>query len=76
MKVDALLMAPPEQVRARAEALAATGFDGLFTFEGPHDVFFPLVLAARTGCDLYTSVADAFPRSPIHLAHRGSGEDR
>lgn len=70
MKVDALLMAPPDQVTARAEALAATGVDGLFTFEGPHDVFLPLALAAGTGCELYTNVAIAFPRSPMHLAHQ------
>lgn len=70
MKVDALLLAPPDQAEARAEALAATGVDGLFTFEGPNDVFLPLVLAARTGLDLYTNVAIAFPRSPMHLAHQ------
>lgn len=69
MKVDTLLLAPPAQVRARAEALAATGVDGLFTFEGPHDVFLPLAVAADLGCDLYTNVAIAFPRSPMHLAH-------
>ena len=69
MKLDALLLAPPDQVRARAEALAATGIDGLFTFEGPHDVFLPLAMAADLGCDLYTNVAIAFPRSPMHLAH-------
>lgn len=70
MKIDALLLAPPRQIRARAEQLAATGVDGLFTFEGPHDVFLPLALAAETGCDLYTNVAIAFPRSPMHLAHQ------
>jgi len=70
VKIDALLLAPPDQVTARAEALAATGVDGLFTFEGPHDPFFPLVLAAGTGCDVYTNVAIAFPRSPMHLAHQ------
>lgn len=70
MKLDALLLAPPTEVPARAEALAATGVDGLFTFEGPHDPFFPLVQAAGTGCDLYTNVAIAFPRSPMHLAHQ------
>ncbi len=69
MKVDALLMAPPPDVARRADELAATGVDGLFTFEGPHDVFLPLALAASTGCDLYTNVAIAFPRSPMHLAH-------
>jgi probable F420-dependent oxidoreductase len=70
VKIDALLLAPPSQVVARAEALAATGVDGLFTFEGPHDPFFPLVLAAGLGCDVYTNVAIAFPRSPMHLAHQ------
>lgn len=69
MEVDALLMAPPAEVARRADELAATGVDGLFTFEGPHDVFLPLALAAATGCDLYTNVAIAFPRSPMHLAH-------
>ncbi|MGN6696410.1 MAG: TIGR03617 family F420-dependent LLM class oxidoreductase [Aquihabitans sp.] len=69
MKLDALLMAPPADVARRAEELAATGVDGLFTFEGPHDVFLPLALAASTGCELYTNVAIAFPRSPMHLAH-------
>jgi probable F420-dependent oxidoreductase len=70
VKLDALLLAPPDQLAARAEELAATGIDGVFTFEGPHDVFFPLVAAAATGCDLYTNVAIAFPRSPMHLAHQ------
>jgi len=63
----------------RAAALAATGLDGLFTFEGNSDVFFPLVHATGLGVDLYTNVAIAFPRSPMHLAyqawdlHRASG---
>jgi probable F420-dependent oxidoreductase len=70
VKIDALLMARPPEIQARADALAATGVDGLFTFEGPHDVFAPLSLAASTGCDLYTNVAIAFPRSPMHLAHQ------
>ncbi|MFN8016648.1 MAG: TIGR03617 family F420-dependent LLM class oxidoreductase [Acidimicrobiales bacterium] len=69
MKVDALLLAPPHEVRRRAEALAATGVDGAFTFEGPHDPFLPLAVAADLGLDLYTNVAIAFPRSPMHLAH-------
>jgi probable F420-dependent oxidoreductase len=69
MKIDALLLAPPAEVASRAEALAGTGVDGLFTFEGPHDPFLPLVPAAATGCDVYTNVAIAFPRSPMHLAH-------
>ncbi len=71
MHIDTLLMAQPEAVRERAEALAATGVDGLFTVEGPHDVFLPLALAAADGTFVYSSVAIAFPRSPIHLAHTG-----
>ena len=47
-------MAKPNEVASRAEALAAAGVDGIFTFEGPHDVFLPLILAADTGCHLYT----------------------
>ena len=70
MEVDALLLARPDEVEGRAEALAASGVDGLFTFEGPNDVFLPLALAARTGLRLYTNVAIAFPRSPMHLAHQ------
>jgi probable F420-dependent oxidoreductase len=69
VQLDTLLLGPPEGIEARAEALAATGVDGLFTFEGPHDVFLPLTLAARTGRFLYTNIAVAFPRSPVHLAH-------
>lgn len=69
MLIDTLLMGRPHEVQARAEALAATGVDGLFTVEGPHDTFLPLTLAAGTGTFLYSNVAIAFPRSPAHLAH-------
>jgi probable F420-dependent oxidoreductase len=60
----------PGMATAAAD-LQAAGASGAFTFEGPHDVFVPLVLAAATGhpLDLYTNVAIAFPRSPVHLAH-------
>lgn len=54
----------------RARELAATGIDGLFTFEGNSDVFFPLVHATELDVDLYTNVAIAFPRSPMHLAYQ------
>lgn len=55
---------------ARAGQLEALGFDGCFTFEGPTDPFFPLVAAgSATSLDLYTNVAIAFPRSPMHLAY-------
>ncbi len=46
--------------------------DGAFTFEGPHDVFTPLVLAAgaTVPLELATNVAIAFPRNPVQLAHQ------
>jgi probable F420-dependent oxidoreductase len=55
-----------------AAALAAAGIDGLFTFEGPHDPFVPLVVAAGAGIDvdLYTNVAIALPRNPLNVAHQ------
>jgi probable F420-dependent oxidoreductase len=54
---------------AEAARMAAAGADGVFTFEGPHDVFLPLALAASAGVSLMTNVAIAFPRNAVHLAH-------
>lgn len=54
----------------RARALESAGLDGVFTFEGPHDVFVPLALAAAaTDLHTMTNVAIAFPRNAVHLAH-------
>ncbi|HTW18369.1 MAG TPA: TIGR03617 family F420-dependent LLM class oxidoreductase, partial [Nocardioides sp.] len=70
MLLDLQLDAPPDQARERAAALVAAGAGGLFTFEGPHDVFLPLAAAAgHVDTDLMTTVAIAMPRSPRHLAH-------
>jgi probable F420-dependent oxidoreductase len=64
------LDASPDRAGDRAHKLAATGIDGLFTFEGQHDVFLPLAAAAATtDVELMTNVAIALPRSPLHLAH-------
>lgn len=61
----------PIGAEQRAEALREAGASGVFTFEGPHDAFTPLTLAASVGgLDLMTNVAIAFPRNPIHLAHQ------
>ncbi len=57
----------------RARELRDAGAVGVATFEGPHDVFAPLTLAATVpGLDLMTNVAIAFPRNPIHLAHQAN----
>ena len=70
MLLDVQLDARPDQAAARARALVDAGVDGLFTFEGPHDVFTPLITAAgAVETDLMTNVAIAIPRSPMHLAH-------
>ncbi|MFC7505636.1 TIGR03617 family F420-dependent LLM class oxidoreductase [Nocardioides sp. GCM10030258] len=71
LAVDIRLDAAPDEVAVRARELASTGVAGLFTFEGPHDAFLPLAVAASScgPIDLMTNVAIALPRSPMHLAH-------
>jgi probable F420-dependent oxidoreductase len=68
--IDVQLQAEPGDARRRAAELAATGVGGVFTFEGPHDVFLPLALAAEVpDLQLMTNVAIAIPRSPVQTAH-------
>ncbi|MBM0127590.1 TIGR03617 family F420-dependent LLM class oxidoreductase [Pimelobacter simplex] len=71
MKVFLQLDTPLSEVSTRIDNLLTSGTNGLFTFEGRHDVFIPLAIAASSGCglDLMTNVAIAMPRSPLHLAH-------
>ena len=70
MKVTTALFGPADAVH-RAQALKEAGASGVFTFEGPHDVFTPLVLASQVkGLDVMSNVAIAFPRNPIQLAHQ------
>ncbi len=71
MKIDTLLSGL-EEAPEHARRLEALGVDGAFTFEGPHDVFMPLVLAAgaTSRLELATNVAIAFPRNPVQLAHQ------
>lgn len=61
----------PVGAAERASDLRAAGAAGVFTFEGPNDVFAPLTLASGVrDLDFMTNVAIAFPRNPIHLAHQ------
>ena len=71
MKFDTMLSGL-EEAGGQARRLEELGVDGAFTFEGPHDVFTPLVLAAvaTTSLELATNVAIAFPRNPVQLAHQ------
>ncbi|AFA72344.1 putative F420-dependent oxidoreductase [Gordonia polyisoprenivorans VH2] len=70
MKIMTALFGPTDAVD-RAKLLKEAGASGVFTFEGPFDVFTPLVLASSVdGLDLMSNVAIAFPRNPIQLAHQ------
>ncbi|MCY4044147.1 MAG: TIGR03617 family F420-dependent LLM class oxidoreductase [Cellvibrionales bacterium] len=71
-KIDGPLYATLDGVKEEATALAQTGYDGLYTLEGAHDPFYPLVLAAEHAKDLElsTSIAVSFPRNPLHLAYQ------
>src|SRR6476660_7838954 len=72
VKVMTALFGPTDAIE-RAHLLREAGASGVFTFEGPHDVFTPLALAAAVeDLDLMTNVAIAFPRNPIHLAHQAN----
>jgi len=71
MKFDTMLSGLTE-ASAHARRLEQIGVDGAFTFEGPHDIFTPLILAAAATetLELATNVAIAFPRNPVQLAHQ------
>lgn len=70
MRVQLQVDGSPQMVSRHAREIEHVGADGLFTFEGQHDVFLPLVVAAgETNLDVMTNVAIAGPRSPLHLAH-------
>ena len=70
MKIDMVLSADLDAVADEARQLHGMGFDGVYTQEANSDVTFPLLLAAQAApIDIYTNVAIAFPRSPMHLAY-------
>ncbi len=71
MKIDAgLLVTDMKQVAARVHELEEAGFDGCFTFEGPHEPFMPLVLAAEhSKLEVGTGLAIAFARTPMTVAN-------
>jgi probable F420-dependent oxidoreductase len=74
VKLDTgLLPASLHEASAAAKAAEEMGFDALWSAETCHDPFLPLVLAAEhtTRIKLGTSIAVAFPRSPMVLAQIG-----
>src|SRR5690606_24141347 len=71
MQVD-FYFPPGAPLSAREEAVVAdrVGYDGFFTAETSHDPFLPLIVAAEAAprLELGTSIAVAFPRSPMVTA--------
>jgi len=71
MKIDRpLLTRGFEGAAAAARTAEEIGYDGVFTFEGPHTPFFPLVAAAgaTSRISLSTGVAIALARNPMIVA--------
>ena len=68
MRIDVRLDGGLADVPRAVSELRAAGVSGTFTYEGPSDPFLPLAVAADCGLDLYTNLAIALPRSPMHLA--------
>lgn len=72
MKVDANLMAPEPSVAGELAAEAEQmGFDGVWVSEETHSplTVMPLVADATERIDVGTSIALAFPRSPMVVAY-------
>jgi probable F420-dependent oxidoreductase len=74
VKVDGgLLVADPAEAGPLARRLEAAGYAGAFSFEGRHDPFLPLAVAAQQTerIELSTAIAVAFARNPMLLANLG-----
>ncbi|WP_063055575.1 TIGR03617 family F420-dependent LLM class oxidoreductase [Nocardia salmonicida] len=70
MKIDTTLTGGLATMGKDAAAAEAAGYAGIWTFEGAHDPFLPLLLAAEhtERVELGTSIAVAFARNPLSLA--------
>jgi len=71
MQFDGYLSTDLRTVGAQATQLESEGYLGAFTAETSHDPFLPLVVAAQATdrLELGTSIAVAFARNPMTLAH-------
>jgi probable F420-dependent oxidoreductase len=74
MKVDgSLLVDDPADAGPAARRLEEAGYAGGFSFEGRHDPFLPLAVAAQQTerLELVPAIAIAFARNPMLLANTG-----
>ena len=74
IKIDcSMITRDPSEASEQSQQLEALGYDGAYTFEGPHDPFLPITAAAlaTTNLHLMTSIAVAFSRNPMTLANLG-----
>jgi probable F420-dependent oxidoreductase len=72
MQIDAaLLSGDAVEAAEQAAQREAEGYGAVWSFEGPHDPFFPLVLASQKTerVLLGTAIAVAFARNPMLCAH-------
>ncbi len=72
MKVDgSLLVDDPADAGPAAQRLEKAGYAGGFSFEGRHDPFFPLAIAAQQTerLEVMPAIAIAFARNPMILAN-------
>jgi probable F420-dependent oxidoreductase len=72
MKVDAMLQGTGlAELATEAREREAAGYDGLWSFEGPHDPFLPLVPVAEhtERLTVGTAIAVAFARNPMSTAY-------
>ncbi len=71
--VDTTITCPLSEMGASAAAAEESGYNAVWTFEGAHDPFLPLLLAAEhtDRVTLGTSIAVAFGRNPLLLATLG-----
>ena len=71
MKVDAVLTVGLKEAGEAARQLEDEGYSGIWSVEAGHDPFLPLMLAAEhtSEVELGTSIAVAFARNPMLLAH-------
>lgn len=72
MKVDAMLRGTGlAELASEAREREAAGIDGLWSFEGPHDPFLPLMPVAEhtSRVAVGTAIAVAFARNPMSTAY-------